>query len=263
MATKRMFSKEVVGSDAFLDMPSSSQLLYFHLGMEADNDGFIGNPKKILRFIGASDDDLKILLSKRFVLLFPSGVVVIKHHRINNNWDKYNYKRTVYLEEFEQLYIKENRAYTLDKLQGSLVQSVLRLDSDWNKSLEEKRREEKRRDKNTKYNPAPLSRRTKLKKESVFNPLGAEVIKLFEEVDPKNKTYYQNKTQRAACDFLLSEYGMDQIQKRVSVLNKTNTLTYFPKITCPLELKEKWVKLNDAVETRRNQQQEKKIKIIL
>ena len=123
MANKRMFSKEIVGSDAFLDMPTSSQLLYFHLGMEADDDGFIGNPKKICRFVGASDDDLKILLSKRFVLMFDSGVVVVKHHRMNNNWDKYNCKRTVYAEEFAQLYIKENKAYTLDKIQGRKLQS--------------------------------------------------------------------------------------------------------------------------------------------
>ena len=118
-----MFSKEIVGSDAFLDMPTSSQLLYFHLGMEADDDGFIGNPKKISRYIGASDDDLKILLSKKFLLIFNSGVVVVKHHRMNNNWDKYNCKRTVYLEEFSQLNIKENKAYTLDISQGTPLQS--------------------------------------------------------------------------------------------------------------------------------------------
>jgi hypothetical protein len=123
MANKRMFSKDIVGSDAFQDMPSSSQLLYFYLGMEADDDGFIGNPKKIARSIGMAEDDMKILISKRFVLLFPSGVLVVKHHRINNNWDKYNCKRTMYLEEFCQLYIKENKAYTTDKTQGIAVQS--------------------------------------------------------------------------------------------------------------------------------------------
>ena len=123
MATKRMFSKDIVGSDAFIDMPSTSQLLYFHLGMEADDDGFIGNPKKVSRFIGASDDDLKILLSKKFILIFDTGVIVIKHHRINNNWDRYNCKRTVYLEEFGQLNIKENKAYTLDTKQGIPAQT--------------------------------------------------------------------------------------------------------------------------------------------
>lgn len=118
-----MFSKDITGSDAFLDMPASSQLLYFHLGMEADDDGFIGNPKKVARSIGMADDDMKILVAKRFVLLFQSGVLVIKHHRINNNWDKYNCKRTMYMEEFGQLYIKPNKAYTMDKTQGILLQS--------------------------------------------------------------------------------------------------------------------------------------------
>lgn len=147
MANKRMFSKEIVGSDAFLDMPTSSQLLYFHLGMEADDDGFIGNPKKVSRFIGASDDDLKILLTKKFVLLFKSGVVVIKHHRMNNNWDKYNCKRTVYLEEFGQLYIKENRAYTLDRMQGLPTQSENSLKTVFR--IEENRRDKKRIEENT------------------------------------------------------------------------------------------------------------------
>ncbi|MDE2233688.1 MAG: hypothetical protein KGJ90_06325 [Patescibacteria group bacterium] len=123
MAGKRMFCKEVVHSDQFLEMPASTQALYFHLGMEADDDGFLGSPKKIIKTIGAAEDDLKILLTKRFVLAFPSGILVIKHHRMNNNWDKYNCKRTVYLEEFNQLHIKENRAYTLDISQGIPVQS--------------------------------------------------------------------------------------------------------------------------------------------
>lgn len=124
MAGKRMFSKDITGSDAFLDMPASTQALYFHLGMEADDDGFIGNPRKVMRVLGVSDDDLKILLSKHFLLSFPSGVVVVKHHRINNNWDKYNCKRTMYLEEFSQLYLKDNKAYTLDNSQGTPLQSV-------------------------------------------------------------------------------------------------------------------------------------------
>lgn len=137
-----MFSKQIVGSDAFIDMPASSQLLYFHLGMEADDDGFIGNPKKISRIIGGSDDDLKILLSKKFLLIFPSSIVVIKHHRMNNNWDKYNCKRTVYLEEFSQLFIKENRAYTLNQTQGISLQSDTSLETVF-------RIEENRKEKNT------------------------------------------------------------------------------------------------------------------
>ena len=147
MANKRMFSKDIVGSDAFQDMPSSSQLLYFHLGMEADDDGFIGNPKKIARSIGMADDDMKILVAKRFVLLFDSGVLVIKHHRINNNWDKYNCKRTMYLEEFSQLFIKENKAYTKDKTQGTPLKSENSLKTVFR--IEENRIDKKRIEENT------------------------------------------------------------------------------------------------------------------
>lgn len=148
-----MFSKEIVGSDAFQDMPASSQLLYFHLGMEADDDGFIGNPKKIARSIGMAEDDMKILVAKRFVLLFPSGVLVIKHHRINNNWDKCNFKRTVYLEEFNQLFIKENKAYTTDKTQGIPVQSEFSLKTVGIQTIDKIRIDKSREDKNRESKP--------------------------------------------------------------------------------------------------------------
>lgn len=118
-----MLSTKIIDSDIFLDMPQTSQLLYFHLSMRADDDGFVGNPKKIMRMIGSADNDLSVLFGKKFIIGFESGVIVIKHHRINNNWDKHNCKRTQYLEEFSQLNIKENGAYTLDKLQGIPVQS--------------------------------------------------------------------------------------------------------------------------------------------
>lgn len=109
-----MFAKTIIDSDAFLDMPLSTQSLYFHLSMRADDDGFINNPKKIQRMIGASDDDLKLLMAKSFIIAFDSGVVVIKHWRIHNYIQKDRYKETVYLEEKEMLGIKENNAYTLE-----------------------------------------------------------------------------------------------------------------------------------------------------
>lgn len=90
-------------------------------------------------------------------------------------------------------------------------------------------------------------------KESKFNVLGGDILKAFEDVDPKNKTYYNNKTQRAACDFLLSEYGLEDVLKRVSILSKTNKLSYFPTINTPWDLKEKWVKLQDAVDRKRGE----------
>ena len=115
MAERRMFAKTIIDSDAFLDMPLSTQALYFHLSMRADDDGFINNPRKIQRMIGASGDDLKLLLAKSFLIPFESGIVVIKHWRIHNYIQKDRYKETMYLEEKEQLGIKENKEYTLDK----------------------------------------------------------------------------------------------------------------------------------------------------
>ena len=112
MAERRMFAKQIIDSDAFLDMPLSAQALYFHLSMRADDDGFINNPKKTQRLISASDDDFKLLLLKRFVLAFESGVVVIKHWHIHNYIQKDRYKPTVYTEEKSTLMLNENGAYT-------------------------------------------------------------------------------------------------------------------------------------------------------
>ena len=112
MAERRMFTLKIVDSDAFLDMPMSAQALYFHLNMRADDDGFVNNPKKISRMIGASDDDLKILLAKRFVLGFESGVIVIKHWRMHNLLRKDRYNPTQYQEEFARLQLKDNGSYT-------------------------------------------------------------------------------------------------------------------------------------------------------
>ena len=113
MAERRMFAKTIIDSDSFLDMPLSAQSLYFHLSMRADDDGFINNPKKIQRMIGASDDDFKLLFVKRFVIGFESGVVVIKHWRIHNYIRNDRYKETVYQDEKALLTLKENGSYTL------------------------------------------------------------------------------------------------------------------------------------------------------
>ncbi|MCR4307097.1 MAG: hypothetical protein NUV80_00895 [Candidatus Berkelbacteria bacterium] len=126
MAQRRMFSQEIVESDAFLEMPLSTQCLYFHLGMYADDDGFV-NPKKIMRLLGSQTDDLKVLTGKRFVLPFQSGVVVVKHWRMNNFLRKDRYKPTAYLEERNQIYLKENNSYTEDKNQGTPVKDIERL----------------------------------------------------------------------------------------------------------------------------------------
>jgi len=107
-----MFSLQIVDTDAFLEMPLSTQALYFHLSMRADDDGFIDSPKKIMKIIGAQEDDLKVLLTKRFILVFESGIIVIKHWRINNYIQKDRYQETVYLDEKELISVKKNKSYT-------------------------------------------------------------------------------------------------------------------------------------------------------
>lgn len=109
--SKRMFSDAIVESDAFLDMPLTSQALYLHLVMNADNDGFV-NPKRIMRLAGANDDDLRILIAKRFILAFDSGVVVVKHWWINNTKRLDRYVPTTYQTELAELVVKDNKSYT-------------------------------------------------------------------------------------------------------------------------------------------------------
>jgi hypothetical protein len=107
-----MFTMKIVDSDAFLEMPMSTQALYFHLNMRADDDGFVNNPKRIQRMVGASDDDLKMLLARRFILGFENGIVVIKHWRMHNLLRKDRYNPTQYIEEKSMLAVKEDGAYT-------------------------------------------------------------------------------------------------------------------------------------------------------
>ena len=127
MAIKRMFTMKIVDSDAFLDMPLSTQALYFHLNMRADDDGFIGNPKRIQRLIGASDDDLKLLIAKRFVLVFENGVIVIKHWRMHNTLSANRYTETAYIDEKKALLLKDNKAYSLNS--GIALDDTKRLKS--------------------------------------------------------------------------------------------------------------------------------------
>lgn len=111
MAKKRMFSLKIVDSDLFLDMPLSSQCLYFHLSMRADDDGFVDNPKKIIKIIGANEDDLKILITKGFVITFDRGIIVITHWKLNNYIRSDRRKETIYTEEKQALIQAENGAY--------------------------------------------------------------------------------------------------------------------------------------------------------
>lgn len=124
MAERRMFSKQITETDAFLDMPFSAQLLYFHLCMYADDDGFVSSPKKIQRMIGCTGEDMNVLASKHFTIPFNSGVLAIKHWKINNQIQKDRYHPTKYEEEKSALIEKPNGAYTLVPDKESVVSSL-------------------------------------------------------------------------------------------------------------------------------------------
>ena len=123
MAQRRMFSKKIVETDFFMEMSPTAKLLYFYLNMSADDDGFVGNPKTIKLISGATDDDLKILIAKQFIIPFESGVVVIKDWKIHNYIQKDRYNQTQYLDEKKQLLVEENGAYT------KCIQDVSSLDT--------------------------------------------------------------------------------------------------------------------------------------
>lgn len=130
MAQRRMLSKEITESDAFLDMPLSAQALYLHLCMAADDDGFISSPKSVQRMTGASAEDMEMLLNKKFILAFDKSVVVIKHWLIHNYIPKDRYKETNYKEEKAMLKLDENKAYSLSHGESVYKNCIHRIGKD-------------------------------------------------------------------------------------------------------------------------------------
>lgn len=134
MAERRMFAKSIVDSDMFLDMPMSARLLYYDLGMRADDDGFVNSPKRTMKLTGASDDDMKLLITKQFVIPFESGVVVIKHWKIHNYIQKDRYKETIHLEEKRMLTTTENKEYSVMDTEyiqnGNIMDAQVRIGKD-------------------------------------------------------------------------------------------------------------------------------------
>lgn len=116
MAERRMMSKKVIHSDPFMDLPATTKNLYFYLMIEADDDGFVNSPKRIQRMIGATDDDASILIAKKFILSFESGVIVVKHWRMHNYIRSDRYNETSHKKEKAQLNLKENGVYTMDTI---------------------------------------------------------------------------------------------------------------------------------------------------
>ena len=217
MAQRRLFSLKIVDSDAFLEMPTSSQALYFHLGMHSDDDGFV-NPRKIMRVIGTTNDDLKILIAKRFILTFETGVVVIKHWLIHNTILKDRYTPTLYTEEKNSLIIKENGVYTENKvIEDNNVTKML--------------------------TQVKLSK-VKLSKDNISSGASAPdeinpLIKLFEPLNPSFERLYPNKNQRLALGRLIKKHGLEKILELLIALPEILKKPYMPTITTPIQLEEK------------------------
>lgn len=230
MAQRRMFSKTITNSSRFLMMPLSSQTLYFHLGMNADDDGFCEH-FSVMRMIDAKPDDLKILQAKGFVQVFDEQVLVVIDWKENNYLRSDRYTPSKYLEIYKkELKLLSKKTIIVDTIgipEVDKMATQVRLGKD---SIG--------KDKNAK---------------NKFSQDGADLIKLFEEIDPKNKTYYNNKTERASADFLIQEYGKEMVEKVIALLPKTNQMPYMPSITKPSELKEKWNKLKDAFAKKQNE----------
>lgn len=136
MANKRMFSLDVVDTDLFLEMPTSSQALYFQLGMRADDDGFVSSPKKIAKISNCGEDDLRLLATKGYIIPFDNGVIVITHWNINNNKIKGDrYKPSIYKKE-KELLVLDNGKYLVDGVEmvpesiqsGDIVEPQNRID---------------------------------------------------------------------------------------------------------------------------------------
>src|SRR3990167_602672 len=226
MANKRMFSLQIVDSDAFLDMPQSSQLLYYNLCMRADDEGFVGNPKKIMRIVGTQEDDLKILLAKRFLLSFKTGVVVIKHWLIHNTIRMDRFNPTTYQTEKMMLITKENKAYseltTTRQPDDNQLETQVKL---------------------SKVN----SSKVKLSKSKDATPESVagipEIFKAFESINPAIKRMYGNTTQRKAAENLIKQFGLDNVLKATKSAISLLGVKYAPKITTPYQLETEWTKL--------------------
>lgn len=229
MAQRRMFSKSITNSSQFLMMPQSSQNLYFHLGMNADDDGFCEH-FSIMRMTDSKPDDLKVLQAKGFVSVFDDKVLVITDWKENNYIQKDRYSPSKYLE----IYKAELKALS------SGIQNVYKTD--------------------TQVRLGKVRKGNTISESDDSHKLIVEVIDLFKEINPSYSSWYKNKTQRASVKWLLDEFGMDDLKLKISHLKQINSLPYAPVTTTPYELKNNLPKLKAFGDKMRNKNQDKDTK---
>ena len=245
MANRRMFSKTITNSSNFLMMPLSSQGLYFHLGMNADDDGFCEH-FTIMRMVEAKPDDLKILQAKGFVQIFDDRVLIIKEWKENNFLRSDRYTPSKYNE------IYKDEIARLSSGIPSGIPMVYQRDTQVRLGKVRIGKDRKGKD-----DIAPeTGADKKSKKGEKFTTEGADILKAFEEQNPSCKRMYGNTTQRQACDDLIKEYGFERVKNVVEkTLPKTNQIEFFPTITTPDQLWKKWSNLESKILQKRKEAQ--------
>ena len=219
MAQRRMFSKNVARTDAFLDMSQTAQNLYFHLGIDADDDGFV-SPKMIMRMLGSTSDDLKILIAKSFVIPFDDGVIVIRHWRVNNEIRQDRYKETQYTEHKEKLGLT-NGIY-------DVVLPMVPPDGDKMSTRVRLGKDRLGKDSNT-IPPAPSA--------GGNNELNL-LIEKFKPINPSYEKFFKVTTQRDALNRLVKKFGFEKVSHMIDTLQGTNAEQFAPTITTPLQLED-------------------------
>lgn len=202
MASRRMFSLDVIDTDKFLEMPASSQSLYFHLGMRADDDGFVSSPKKIACMVNCSNDDLKILIAKEYLIPFTNGVVIITDWKMNNYIQKDRYHPTRYQKEFKSLIIEDG----VYKLYTKSIQFVNKTDTEVRLELG------KSKDNNTTCNEIDSSKVQDIIQR--WNALGLQKIMAIN----KGTKRYELLNHR------INEYGYEKVVQAIENINQSNFL---------------------------------------
>ena len=247
MAQKRMFDRAIIDTDNFMDMPISSKGMYFLLGLEADDEGFVSY-RKVLRIHGGAEDDVNILVARGFLIKFKSGVVVITDWNTNNWLDSRRIRATEYKKERDLLSLTDDKKYVLSNGLASIEERSIEEDSIALDSLRSP--EEKPND----Y----------ILKDSEETKSIVRILELFSALNPAVKTMYGNKTQRKACSELLQRYNLEEIEKMITtILPVTNKKEYYPIINTPYELNIKFQTLIDRIHQDKSKNRAKEETVII
>ena len=231
MAQKRMFDRAIIDTDRFMDLPMSAKAMYFLLGMEADDEGFVSY-KKVLRIHGGNEDDVKLLTAKNFLIHFPSGVVVVTDWNSNNWLDSRRVRPTVYQSEKSMLTLTNDKIYVLS--------DGLAMVKPEERSIEESNSEQSSQE----YVIVSLDEKEKRPPTAKY-PNAPAITALFKEIlgiAPLN--WKTNRTQLIASENLFTERGIEKVRNALNFYIENKDKEYCPEILSPYDLDTKWTKLS-------------------